>query len=486
MKATNTPSAEGEGFRFFRRLSEWESTPRLLEVFEQVFTRDISELRPNFDRRLYEYLIDQLLEWLEMPRTNSAMEWEWRELYHLGRETDPYYFSEGKIRKLLSQWPIIEFHQQHVLTSVLAGFFQLRRNGFPSRYPSPLLPNQECAQWTRIFPPEWAWESLNILHRVGISSMGSMDGYRVFSRVMLGKFTPDLDPNTLRRWQAECWQAARLFDTSSDDHNSAHRANFVASTFGGRNNILGFEGFCGTIPECAECSLISDCSWFNTPAENRTESPEIITMARQGQVENLSLEQLFQGLFDLSAEDGETLTNRISGTTLRQLAAKSYPELVELVGAGTLLPERLRIAFELGMRYSEERMSVGGVFRTPWDIFKHFRMRLRDLKQEQFIVVLLDNKKQYLDDQVITQGTLNASPVHPREVFNAAIRKSAAFVVLVHNHPSGDPNPSKEDIQVTEQLMQVGQVVGIPVLDHIIIADDQYTSLLDKGLMNLP
>jgi DNA repair protein RadC len=116
-------------------------------------------------------------------------------------------------------------------------------------------------------------------------------------------------------------------------------------------------------------------------------------------------------------------------------------------------------------------------------VFKHFRIRLRDLKQEQFIVVLLDNKKRYLNDLVITQGTLNTSPVHPREVFNAAIRERAASVVVVHNHPSGDPNPSREDIHVTQQLIKVGELVGIPVLDHVIIADDLYLSMLEQGLL---
>ena len=110
-------------------------------------------------------------------------------------------------------------------------------------------------------------------------------------------------------------------------------------------------------------------------------------------------------------------------------------------------------------------------------------MRLRDLKQEQFIAVLLDNKRRYLDDRVITQGLLDTSPVHPRELFNAAIRESAAAVVVVHNHPTGDPTPSREDLAITRSLIQAGELIGIPVLDHLIIADDRYISLLEEGLL---
>jgi DNA repair protein RadC len=108
---------------------------------------------------------------------------------------------------------------------------------------------------------------------------------------------------------------------------------------------------------------------------------------------------------------------------------------------------------------------------------------MRDLKQEQFIVVMLDNKKKYLSDKVITQGTLNSAPIHPRDVFHSAIRESAASVVIVHNHPSGDPTASKEDIAITRHLMEAGELVGIPVLDHVIIADEKYTSIMEQGLI---
>ena len=110
-------------------------------------------------------------------------------------------------------------------------------------------------------------------------------------------------------------------------------------------------------------------------------------------------------------------------------------------------------------------------------------MRLRDYKQERFLVVLLDSRRRYLADVMVSQGTLNNSPVHPREVFNHAVRESAASVIIAHNHPSGDPTPSSDDINITLRLVEAGKVVGIPVLDHIIIAGDEYISFVEEDLL---
>jgi DNA repair protein RadC len=246
---------------------------------------------------------------------------------------------------------------------------------------------------------------------------------------------------------------------------------------------MGLSGPCGYIPDCERCPLSDECRWYNAPASERPGPSEILALVRRGHVEHLRTDQLLQGLYNLGDGDGSQMRTQLAGTSLRALASMSVQELDAAFGFDRLLPERLSVTFELCRRFNEERMSVGGAFQTPWDVFKHFRMRLRDLKQEQFIVVLLDNKKRYLNDLVITQGTLNASPVHPRDVFNAAIRERAASVVIVHNHPSGDPKPSREDVHVTQQLIKVGELVGIPVLDHIIIADDLYISMLEQGLM---
>ena len=110
--------------------------------------------------------------------------------------------------------------------------------------------------------------------------------------------------------------------------------------------------------------------------------------------------------------------------------------------------------------------------------------QLAGKKREQFQVLLLDRKNRVTRDVMISQGSLTASIVHPREVFNPAIRDSAAAVIFVHNHPSGDPQPSPEDHTLTERLAEAGQLLGIPVLDHIIVGRDTYMSFADEGLLN--
>lgn len=483
MKAKILAQQDIEAMRFFTRLVEWNSTARAVEVFDVMLNRPIPQVKPEFTRGVYVRLIDHLLEWLKMPGADSSRFWEWRELYRLDQEIDPHYFSEGNLHKMLNRWPVLEFQQKQVLISVLSGYFDLRRGDFPTRYPSPLLNNQECEQWTRIFPPHWCWQSVDVLRSSGVLAMASRRGYTAYARFTQGKFIPTFTPNSLRQWQAICWQASEFFEDGADDPFAAHRANHLAASFAGRFNMLGIEGVCGDIPECEKCPLNAECRWFNDSQNEHTEPHEIMALVRKGQVESMPTEQLFQGLFNMTLEDSEFLKERLAGTPLRELAAKSSHELRSIFGDNLILPENLQILFELCKRFNEERMSVGKTFKTAWDVFSHFRMRLRDLKQEQFIAVLLNNRRQYLSDKVITKGTLNSSPVHPREVFNAAIRESAACVIIVHNHPSGDPKPSAEDIEVTKILRKAGELVGIPILDHIVIADDRYTSLIEEGLI---
>jgi len=144
---------------------------------------------------------------------------------------------------------------------------------------------------------------------------------------------------------------------------------------------------------------------------------------------------------------------------------------------------KVEALIELIARQQEERMFRGSSFKSSSDIYSHFRVRLAGLKQEHFISVYLDNKHQYIADQVITKGILNKSLIHPREVFAPAIELRAAAIICVHNHPSGDPQASPEDINMTKRLIETGKVVGISVLDHIIIGNDSYYSLADDGVL---
>ena len=144
----------------------------------------------------------------------------------------------------------------------------------------------------------------------------------------------------------------------------------------------------------------------------------------------------------------------------------------------------IKAAFEIGRRWFARQGGPLLQIRSSRDVATHYMPRLAGKKREQFQVLLLDRKNRVTRDVMISQGSLTASIVHPREVFNPAIRDSAAAVIFVHNHPSGDPQPSPEDHTLTERLAEAGQLLGIPVLDHIIVGRDTYMSFADEGLLN--
>ena len=163
------------------------------------------------------------------------------------------------------------------------------------------------------------------------------------------------------------------------------------------------------------------------------------------------------------------------------LARAAPAELRRTAGVGPAKSASLLAALELGRRLATRRLRTGDAIRGPADVHRHFHARLRDTPQERFLVLLLDGRHRVLREVMASQGTLTASLVHPREVFRPAVVEGAAGVILVHNHPSGDPAPSAEDRAVTRQLAEAGRALGIPVLDHVIVGDGAYTSLAQQG-----
>jgi DNA repair protein RadC len=168
---------------------------------------------------------------------------------------------------------------------------------------------------------------------------------------------------------------------------------------------------------------------------------------------------------------------------LAGLATIEATELVCTPGVGPAKSAALTAALELGRRLAARRLRPGDPVRGPADVFRHFHARLRHARHERFLVVLLDGRHRMMREVVISQGTLTASLVHPREVFRPALREAAAAVVLVHNHPSGDPTPSTEDREITVRLADAGSLLGVPVLDHVVIAERGWASLCDLGVL---
>lgn len=172
-----------------------------------------------------------------------------------------------------------------------------------------------------------------------------------------------------------------------------------------------------------------------------------------------------------------------SGRSLRALGTRTPGELMRIRGIGPAKAVELIAAFEIGRRMQAEPDEVRPIIRSPEDVARHMVPLLRDRTNEAFFVLLLDAKNALRSKVEITSGTLNASLVHPREVYKVAIDQRAASIIVVHNHPSGNPDPSREDTEVTRQLAEAGRIVGIPLHDHLIVAGDRFTSLAEKGLL---
>jgi DNA repair protein RadC len=169
--------------------------------------------------------------------------------------------------------------------------------------------------------------------------------------------------------------------------------------------------------------------------------------------------------------------------SLRRLASRPVAELTSHIGVGRARAVVIHAALELGRRMAAESRDEATPIRSPRDVVAIFAPRLEDLPVEEFHVAVLDAQHRLERDITITRGILNSSLVHPREVFREAIAERAAAIILVHNHPSGDPAPSMDDKAITEQLVAAGRLLDIPVHDHVIVGRGRYTSFAEAGLL---
>jgi DNA repair protein RadC len=191
---------------------------------------------------------------------------------------------------------------------------------------------------------------------------------------------------------------------------------------------------------------------------------------------------LATGTKNLSAIDcARMLLKEFEG--IDSLSTRTIGELKKVKGIGEAKAITLMAAFELARRIKPKKFDQSKVISHPQDIADIYIPRLKDELQETFRVIHLNSANVMIREKVITRGILNASLVHPREVFRDAITEAAASIVLMHNHPSGNPKPSHADISITKQLKSAGEIMDIKVLDHIIIAGDSFTSLADHGYL---
>jgi len=200
--------------------------------------------------------------------------------------------------------------------------------------------------------------------------------------------------------------------------------------------------------------------------------------------ERLSNSELFAILLRTGSKGVNVveLSNKIlkkfSSDGLTKATAK---ELKNTFGLGTAKACGIIACFELGRRLLQNKQTF--LILSPKDVWDELK-DIRGNKKEHFVVFFLDARNQEIKREIISMGSLNINIVHPREVFEPAVRNLAAQIIIAHNHPSGDPQPSKEDLEVTQKLVEAGKILGIEVANHVIVSKDKFVSLKEKGAIN--
>ena len=245
------------------------------------------------------------------------------------------------------------------------------------------------------------------------------------------------------------------------------------------------EGVCGEVPRCDGCPLAGACAFRLKRNRGGVEPPEA-RLIKEGE-DALSPAELLAaalgGRRDAAGRIARAARALEAAGGLRALGALSPEELAGRTGLSRAEAVRVKAALGRARQWTAARRAPGRAFACGEDFYEAYRARLADEKQEVFLVVLLDQRNRLLGDREVARGSLTGSLVHPREVFAEAIRASAAAVAFVHNHPSGDPDPSRDDLETTARLCEVAKLVGIRVLDHVVVGESSYISFVDEGLM---
>lgn len=194
-------------------------------------------------------------------------------------------------------------------------------------------------------------------------------------------------------------------------------------------------------------------------------------------VEEASIRDL---LAIIIGKDNIQICSQLDALTVRELMGMSQADFIQIEGIGKRTAEVLESSIALAKKLANEGLPDMFVIRSPEDAYELFK-HMRHNQQEEFIVAFLDTKNQVIGKRTIFRGSLNASIVHPREVYAAAIKMRAASIICAHSHPSGNPSESKEDIEVTKRLSEAGKIIGIEMLDHVIVGDGKCISLKEKG-----
>lgn len=179
------------------------------------------------------------------------------------------------------------------------------------------------------------------------------------------------------------------------------------------------------------------------------------------------------------------ITNKLFNKySIKSLSETSISKLMKELGIGHAKACQVAACFELGRRLAAFREGKKPIIRNAKDVVKIFLHDMRSLKQEHFKVIYLNSRNNIIKDQTLFVGSLNESAIYPREIFRMGLEENAASLILIHNHPSGNPDPSMTDIEVTQEIIKAGEMLGITVIDHIIIGDKKHFSFKEKGLLS--
>jgi DNA repair protein RadC len=300
------------------------------------------------------------------------------------------------------------------------------------------------------------------------------------------------------------YEALRAADAFAH-HSGAKLAEldlFLSAFTGAGEGDLRDAAFCGATPQCRLCPLRPRCQYArfleahgklngDDKAARRNLSETFLPEDRPREklatngAESLTNAELLAIILRTGSgqEHAVELANRIlrDAGSLERLARFSIAELTRLGGVGPVKAITIKASLELARRLSMSSSSDELVVTKARDVFEHLRGYFLERRKEQFLCLLLNTKNRVVRQVIVSEGTLNQSLVHPREAFQEAVKDSAAGVIFVHNHPSGDPQPSRDDRTITQRLVKAGEVVGIRVLDHIIIGRESYFSFADEG-----
>ena len=422
--------------------------------------QQLSNLRvdsyPYSNQQIFELLIETWFEIFSLPLQFSTKHQEYFLLFQLLERVDPHYFSHREVEAQIHTLSWIEEQKREILSKSLIQFIHGIRKYQEISSTLDLSVTRYHEFWSEVFLHEYAWEKIDFLIQLGANLYGSWEAFRVWYRFSEGR-EPLVTENSPEQWNQLCQQSSL---------KDQRYIEFCLQIFGGQTQIHSLPEQCGIIPNCNSCAMKRSCKYYSLlPAMK---------------IKEKSIGELLETVLEIPRIQ---LERKLKMNLLQEIDFDQLEQLSKTEKNDLPLFRKLIYLFEICRRYNEKSLSFGVIFRSSSDIYEHFRFQLRNEKQELFILVILNNKNQYIEDVVITKGILNKSLAHPREIFGKAIEYRAASIICVHNHPSGNPQASPEDVKVTKRLIEVGKIVGIPVLDHVIIGKDCYLSFIDEGLM---